>query len=176
VERVEVQRRFVTGAVPCEIPDRLFAEGAMPWPAEFQVREAFFQFGRRLRIEVVELLQRPGPHFRAQIGFVPYLPVTDVVTEPVPFSFRVVTDDVRCDVDPFSHVFGRVHEIFVDAVLDRGSQPVIDFRAARDAIRNIVVRLGEIVVVRIFRVRFGIREDQRKIDQSHAGILQRSVV
>ena len=148
----------------------------MTRPAELQVREPLFQLPGRRSVKVVERFERPGPHFRAQIGLVPDFPVLDVVAVSVPFPFRIVADDVRHDVDPFARVGGRVGEIFVAAVLDRRTEAVVYLRAAFDAIADVVVGLIEIIVAGIVRVGMEVGEYQRNVDYPHARVFQRRVV
>ena len=177
---IEVQRGVMFGAVFDEINGKRFETG-MGGSADLEVREPFFEFGRDGHVEFVEFIEGAEPHAgnALRIGavrLVPDLPVLDIEAETVGPAFGVVADDMVADVDPLVHVGGLADEILVDAVFDAGSEPVIDLGAAFDAVADIVVGLGEIIIPRIVGVGMLVSEDHVHVDEAHAGIFQRSVV
>ena len=189
VVAVEIQRSLVFRAVFDEVfgDIRLAVESAMRRSPDLQVREPFFQLLGDLHIESVVFVDRAQPHQVFRIGIelfvaaafrlVPDFPILDLVFEPVPQSFRVVTDDVRADVDPFLHIGRRVDLVFFDRMVD-GFAEAVENRRIRifDAVPDIVVGVAEIVVARIVLVEVEQRENMADVDQPAAGVGERGVV
>ena len=101
---VEIQRNPGCGALFKELFTAVLAPAAVGGTAELQMGKAFFELFCDLCEKLKELLFGAQPHeifcvgiqagVAAAFGFVPDLPVLNVVVESIPETFRIVTDDV----------------------------------------------------------------------------------
>ncbi len=144
-----------------EWPDQLAGDARGGRPANLQRRVVRLDgLGRRL-VKLQILLARARPH-HADLRLVPYLKVPDIVLESVGPAVVVVADDVDADPGPLGKVPGRV-VVVVGPRLDALAQPPDDLALVLHNGRDVVVGLGESVVLRVVGIRIEDGEDRGDI-------------
>ena len=116
--------------------------------ADLQGRELPLDGERSDAIEPQVVVVRPGPHGRAVFGFVPDLPMADVVMESVSPALVVVPDNAEADCRPFLHVGGRMDMTLHAGVLDALAQSIDRFCAGLAHRVDVFVGQPEIIALR----------------------------